>query len=705
MRRFSRWLAIIFVLALSVRSIHTAAIGKSLFARLLVGDGKGYDAWAATIASGDWVGKETFYQAPLYPYALAVLYTVAGRDPMTVRWAQAGLGSLACVLLALAGRRFFGDGAGLVAGALLAIYPPAVFFDGLVQKAALDNFLMCVLLAVLGAYAASHRRALLFAVGAVVGQLALTRENALVFLVILAAWLPFHLSDKRPRDRLLALGTLAAGVLLVLIPVGVRNKAVGGDFLITTSQAGSNYYIGNHEGANGRYVPIRPDRETYEFERIDAREVAEQAVGHALTPGAVSSYWWARSFAWMKAHPGDWIELLGEKLVMTWNRAEIPDSESFEVYAEHSPVLGVSSAFFGFGTLILLAVPGMALSWRRSPRPTVLYLMLFGFATAVAAFYVFARYRFPMVPILALFAATTLVAVFDAGKAKRFALPARPVIAAGIVGLILAVAPPVVPTKGSRRLAYANLGIAAKDAGQYEAAAAFQQRAITLAPRLAAAHRELAVTLAMMGKDDEALAELTRAVELDPNYGPARDDLGVLLSRRGDLAGAEREYREAHRIDPKRPATIASLGGVALARGRADEAAAWYRGAIELSPADPVFHYQLSVALTGLNRLDEAAAELQTTQRLDPGSAAACDDLGVLLARRGDLAGAARQFDEAHRIDPARPSTLFNLGGLAMNLRRFDEAAGWYRKALAVKPDFEDARRNLAEAEARLTKR
>jgi len=46
-------LAGIFLLALAVRAAHTAAVGSAPFSRLLVGDGKGYDGWAATIAAGD----------------------------------------------------------------------------------------------------------------------------------------------------------------------------------------------------------------------------------------------------------------------------------------------------------------------------------------------------------------------------------------------------------------------------------------------------------------------------------------------------------------------------------------------------------------------------------------------------------------------------------------------------------------------------
>ena len=128
----TRWLIALFVLALAVRAVHVAEVGKAPFAGLLIGDARSYDRWARGIAAGDWVGHETFYQAPLYPYALAIAYRTAGSDPMTIRWIQAIVGALACVLLALSGRRWLGERDGLVAGVLLALYPPAIFFDGLI---------------------------------------------------------------------------------------------------------------------------------------------------------------------------------------------------------------------------------------------------------------------------------------------------------------------------------------------------------------------------------------------------------------------------------------------------------------------------------------------------------------------------------------------------------------------------------------------
>lgn len=90
--------------------------------------------------AADWLGSTVFFQTPLYPYFLGALYTLAGRDLLVVRLIQLVLGSTSCVLLALAGRHFFGRTVGIVAGTLLAVYPTAVFYDGSIQKPVLDIF-------------------------------------------------------------------------------------------------------------------------------------------------------------------------------------------------------------------------------------------------------------------------------------------------------------------------------------------------------------------------------------------------------------------------------------------------------------------------------------------------------------------------------------------------------------------------------------
>ena len=84
------WFALaIFGVALLVRLVHVWQLRASPFFSLLMGDSRGYDEWARRIAGGDWLGHEVFYQAPLYPYLLGLIYAVGGRHLLLVRLVQA----------------------------------------------------------------------------------------------------------------------------------------------------------------------------------------------------------------------------------------------------------------------------------------------------------------------------------------------------------------------------------------------------------------------------------------------------------------------------------------------------------------------------------------------------------------------------------------------------------------------------------------
>src|SRR3979409_181936 len=94
------WLAAVIVLvALIVRLTHVWQIRRAPFFTVLMGDARAYDEWARQIAQGDWIGRDVFYQAPLYPYFPGVIYSVAGHDVGAIRIGQAILGSASCALL------------------------------------------------------------------------------------------------------------------------------------------------------------------------------------------------------------------------------------------------------------------------------------------------------------------------------------------------------------------------------------------------------------------------------------------------------------------------------------------------------------------------------------------------------------------------------------------------------------------------------
>ena len=184
--------------ALAVRLLHLWLMRASPYFSVLLGDSAGYDAWARRLAAGDWIGTEVFYQAPLYPYVMGLIYTVAGPSPMAVRVVQAVLGAASCTLVGLAAHRAFSRRVGVAAGVGLALYAPAIFFDGLLQKASLDLFFVALALYLITRIVdqAGDWRTWL-GLGATMGGLSLTRENALVFIVVLLASISRHPSSAR----------------------------------------------------------------------------------------------------------------------------------------------------------------------------------------------------------------------------------------------------------------------------------------------------------------------------------------------------------------------------------------------------------------------------------------------------------------------------------------------------------------------------
>ena len=107
-----------------------------------LGDSRGYLDWAARLADGDWYGTETFYQAPLYPYFLGVLIALGGPNLAWIRIVQAILGACCAGLIGGAARRLFDAPTGIAAAMMMALYGPAIYYDGIIQKASLSTFLL-----------------------------------------------------------------------------------------------------------------------------------------------------------------------------------------------------------------------------------------------------------------------------------------------------------------------------------------------------------------------------------------------------------------------------------------------------------------------------------------------------------------------------------------------------------------------------------
>jgi tetratricopeptide (TPR) repeat protein len=618
---FERGLALVAIAALILRVIYLLELRGEALVAVPIGDGWQYDDWARRIAAGEWLGGQAFYQTPLYPYLLAAIYTAAGHSLMAVRAIQAVLGAAACVLLGIAGRRFFSERVGLTAAAMLAIYPWAIFSDGLIQKSSLDAFLITAILASLAVFLFSPHWRWLMAAGLALGAFSLNRETGRLLYPLVIFWLfTYFRRDHARRARLIWSAVFTTAVAVVILPVGAYNYRASGEFLLSTSQLGPNFYIGNHAGASGIYEPLTPGGGSAERERSDAVRLAEQARGRALSPGEVSDYWLGLALEYIRNQPGDWLRLTGVKLRLTLNAAEIADTESLEVYAEYSGVLR-ALWWFDFGLVLPLAVFGIWQSRANWRRLTLLYAVLLVLLVSVAAFFVLARYRYPAVPVAVLFAACGVSALVDL-RAKADAIRAIP-------GLLLAVA--------AALATHASLPSVYRDTTLFNVGLGYLKT----------------------DRPSDAIPWLQQAVQRAPDDAAAYFALGDAYTRMGQFAQSVEALRNAARLNPGDPdtrnalaASLNNLGTALSARDETDRAISTLRESVALRPDDAPAHNNLGLALHGAGRVAEAVREVQAAVRIKPDYAEAHANLALMLEATGAIDEAKAHFATAVRLQP-----------------------------------------------------
>ncbi|MCK4660049.1 MAG: tetratricopeptide repeat protein [Phycisphaerae bacterium] len=561
------WLVIaVFTLALLVRGVYLYQIRTIPFLEHPSVDARSYDEWAQRIAGGQWWGDEVFYQAPAYPYFLAVLYRLGGHHLWLVRGVQIVLGAFSCVLICLAGRRFLGHGAGVVSGVLLALYPPAIFFDGLIQKAALGLFLAALLLYLLSRTQQHMRATTCAACGLVTGLLALTRENTLLFAGVIPIWMFVRFAGQTYRRRAGLIGLFVGGVALALIPVGLRNFSVGGAFVLTTSQLGTNFYIGNNARADGLYAPLVAGRSNPVYERRDAVELAERAVGRTLTPVEVSHYWLDRGWRFVRQDTPAWLRLMVRKWSLVWNHFEVPDAEDMYAYGDWSHLLRALGWVLHFGVLVPLAAAGVVLWWPHRRDLWVLHLLVLAVSGSVTLFYVFGRYRFPLVPLLVLFAGGACVEGYRHWRVRRL----RPLVVALVLAVIIAlwVNRAILPEAYYRSISYSNLGAICARNGRQADAERYLAKALSMYPQSASALRHMGHLRAGQGRNAES------------HYY-----LGMASAQMNDPLSAARHYQLAVQANPNLLQAHYNLGAVLAHLGRYPEAIAAMERCLEVALA------------------------------------------------------------------------------------------------------------------------
>jgi tetratricopeptide (TPR) repeat protein len=538
-----KYLLAIFCLALILRLSYLLEASKSplLFHPGL--DPQAYDLWAQRIAGGEWIGGAVFYQSPLYPYLLGIFYALFGRHLLWVYIVQIVFGCLNCLVLFGIGSRVFGKRAGLLASLLAALYKPFIFYDVTLLKTFLEVFLadLCIYLLLLAAD--NTRRTIIFLAGLALGLGTLARDNFQLLILWFWPWLLFRL---RPKGRAFSSLWLPAGFLLVLGVCAMRNLAAGRDLVLTTSQAGQNFFIGNHRGnLTGTYQAPEFVRPNPFFEEKDFYQEALKRTGRdAMRPSEVSNFWLRETLKEISADQKLFWKRIFLKLALFWNQREIADQESIYLFKkEFSRLLRLPLPGFGFiGPLGLL---GMLLALRRKKG-----LLLAGYVliywVSVSAFYIFARYRLAVVGPVLVFAGFALLEIYAVARERKWKSLAWWTVWLLLFGTLVWY--PLIHE--TLDYAYYNLGNSYARAGQYRKAITAYEKAVSQNPKDADFWLNLGKAREATGENRAALDDYMTALRLAPQKASVHLDLGIALFKMRDFASARKELEKALELDP-----------------------------------------------------------------------------------------------------------------------------------------------------------
>ncbi|MBU0518428.1 tetratricopeptide repeat protein [bacterium] len=651
MKRIS--LVLILVAAALIRLLHLHSIWDTPLVTTPIIDSEFYHFWAKALATGQGGDSSVFFMSPLYPYLLSVIYRIFAVDPHYVLMVQFLGGILLVYLIYSLARELFSEKIALTSALIAALYQPFIYYEGVLLSANLILLLNAAFLLIL--VRKQEMGWLNLFAGILMGLSALARPNILLFAFLLIVYLIFNLKNTNWRKLVL----ITCGLLLVLLPVGIRNYIVGGEFVLVTAGTGMNFYAGNSPHAEGIYweAPFLRSAEP-QYENDDYRQEAARRTGTPMTVGEASKYWFGEGIQFIKSHPLSYLQLLLRKLFLFFHSTEIPNNLSLYINLIFSSVLRLVPFTFG------LIVPLGLFFWLRryhSSIPVILHIYGLSYLAATLLFFAASEYRLPVVVVLIPLTAAGFWWFVDHIRAAEWEKLAGPLLIALL--LALAINMPTVFTNviKSPRMDYFNLGSVLLKKHDFATAAGMFNRAILIDLDFKEAHRGLGDAFHGLEQYENAADEFKRA-GLDPDAEIAYLDAENLFyeaemkARFGDFYGAWNDYNAGIAGHPGPPLHVYyNIAFMSLQLGDTLRALDEVRIALNYAPTEPKILFLQGWIYEQQGMYKEALASFKIAMEQNPSLPEARAHAAFVCLQLGDKLRAAelieplvgRKFDDA----------------------------------------------------------
>ena len=712
------WLALLIgLLALGLRILYLYEIEGSPLFEVPVVDARTYVEDARFIAGGAWTGKaEPFWQPPLYTYGLALTFRVFGEDYYLPRLFQALLGAGICILLYSIGRLAFSPSIALGAGLAAAFYGPLIYFGGELLPTIPAIFLQLLfLLSLLRPPCQGPWRWVL--PGVLLGLAALAVANVLLFLPFLIFWLfLINRSSQAANRRILQQSVLLIlGCAGAIAPVTVRNYLIGHDFVLISHNAGINFYIGNNPDYD-RTVNIRPGQEWLMLAEMPEREAGIER------PAAKSRFFFAKSWDFISADPLGYTRLLLRKFYLFWHGNEILRNLDPYYARNDSLILRILLWKYGlafpFGLVASLAVPGLVLFWRspsgQTPHGRLLLLFLLAYLLSLVLFFITARYRLPLAPLLLLFAGYGIKSFRFSEHWKRavFLFPCL------LVLTNLGAGPMDMAGNVHQHFwlgyAYGKKGMQAHAVRQYRAvleqrpdhadalvslAALYSDqkqysRAIELYHAFLEFYPEAVLVRFLQGnaylgaqRYEDAVSVFEELATLRPQWADVWGRLGYAYLMAAQPSQATEAYRQTLKLIPDSSLVRYQLAHLYQIQGNVEAAIKQFGILLEEAPDNHEFHTRLADLLIKQEEAGQEDVRLEQTPatrvaeehprqaiQLNPDYVHSRRSLGLLLARQGRYIKAIEHFERIVELTPMDYEVHVGLGNLYKRMGNAEKA-------------------------------
>jgi len=390
------------------------------------GDPFFYDAFGRFLAAGKGFiqvnGQPTAQWPPGYPAMLAVIFKLLGHKIILAKLLNVLLGTATCLVAYLIGRKLFSRGAGLIAAAVLAVFPGQVFSPTLLMSEVPATFLVATFVCLVAYFAVdSLSWRLAAAVGAFIGLISFVRgETIFLALPLVVVW---AVATRSVASGLRYGAVALAATGLVISPWVVRNWVTMGYPILMSTGSGENLIAGHWSGADGKgsFVPIL--EVDYKYEGVPFPK-AETLIYKEET---------RRALSFAVHNPLTELKLIPQKLyefyrsdgkVMLWIQKGTLDDPAFGKSAE-ARWEALANVYYWIA--LAVAVIGAPLWFSRRDARKLLPLMVVLYYSFLFGFVFIGEQRFhsALIPLLSVFAAMSAVAGVERLR-RAFATPVRP---------------------------------------------------------------------------------------------------------------------------------------------------------------------------------------------------------------------------------------------------------------------------------------